>query len=561
MKRLLNKHALFLALGLFAFAPAAFSAGPPLSTVEPGMLNKSTPPAERAPSRLGAIVSVPETKGATGLSTKKVFVLSGVVLDGGTVYTDADLRPLYKDFLGQMVSFADLNTIAQRITRKYREDGYIFSRAILPPQKVSGGVVHLRAIEGRIINVQLVGNFHDGNGLIHRMAEKIKTSGAANTHEIERYLLLIDDLPGITARSFVKPSATEGGGDLVIDVEEQKFEGSASFDDRGSKFLGPYRGTLVGAFNDVLGLHDRTTVRGILTTQTHEMRFADITHEEQIGPEGLKVKGRIAVTGSNPDIPGSPSIDGDSILYDLEADYPIVRGRQWNFNLVGGFDALNSTTDLADIRIATDRVRSLRAGTSFDFTDPLKGVNQFDVLAYKGINVFDATNNNNVPARSRANGDQDFLKGTITGTRVQDLFDLWSLMLSGTGQLAAEPLLASEEFTVGGPTYGRAFDQGEITGDSGYAGVAELRYGGPVQNRFLQSYQAYTYIDYGRVYNRDPGVGEFSQASLTSAGIGLRFNVVHDWTGYVELDKPMSRDVASEGDREPRLFFSVLKRF
>ena len=560
MKSLFDARVLLVVAGLAVCAPAAIAAPP--SSTEPGMLNKGLMQEPQTPSRLDETVVVPKEEAARGLSTKKVFTLKGVVLDGSTVYRDDDLKPLYKDFMGQPVSFADLNTIAQRVTRKYREDGYIFSRAVLPPQKIGSGIVHLQAVEGKIANVQLIGNFHDDNGLIHRMAEKIRTSGAANTKEIERYLLLIDDLPGITAKSFVKPSATKGGGDLIIDVEETRFEGSASIDNRGSKFLGPYRGTLVGAFNDVFGLHDRTTLRGIVTSQIDELKFADITHEEQIGPEGLKVKGRFAITSANPDVPASPEINGDSTLWDLEADYPMMRSRKYNLNLVAGFNALNSTTDLAGLRIATDRVRSVRAGTTFDFTDPLRGVNQFEILASQGLDVFDATNNSNVPARSRANGDQTFLKGTATGTRVQELFDLWSVMLSGTGQVSRDPLLASEEFTVGGPTYGRAFDSGEITGDSGYAGVAELRYGGPVQTNWLQSYQAYGFIDGGRVYNKGAlAVGEASRDSLSSFGGGLRFNVVHDWTGYAEVDKPIHHMVASEGDKDARFFFSVLKRF
>ena len=135
-------------------------------------------------------------------------------------------------------------------------------------------------------------------------------------------------------------------------------------------------------------------------------------------------------------------------------------------------------------------------------------------------------------------------------------------MVSATGQASNHSLLSSEQFTVGGPTYGRAFDDGEVTGDDGYASVAELRYGGPVDNNsVLQSYQAYTYIDYGRVVNRSVVVGEFSSNSVSSAGFGVRMNFHQDFSGYVELDKPMSKAPASEGDKGSRLFFSVLKRF
>lgn len=562
MKTQFDVKTLLVVLALVTFGHAAFAAAPP-TTTDPGMISKGMMEEKRAPSRLEETVVVPkEEASGKGLSDKKVFVLKAVILDGSTAYKNSDISPMFKKMIGQMVSFADLNAIAQQVTRKYREDGYIFSRAVLPPQKITDGVVHLEAVEGRIANVQLVGNFKDNKGLIHKMAEKIKSSAAANTKEIERYLLLIDDLPGITAKSFVKPSETKGGGDLIIEVTEDPFEGSASIDNRGTRYLGAYRGTLVGAFNDTFGLHDRTTLRGIMTSQTDELKFADIYHEEQIGADGFKIKGRAAITDSNPDVPASPEIEGKSVLFDLEAVYPLVRARQYNFNLVGGMNVLNSHTDVLGSRFSTDRVRSARAGATFDFTDPLKGVTQFEVLGIQGLDIWDATNDNNIPNRSRTNGDQTFLKGTATATRVQEIWDLLSLMLTGTGQVSRDPLLASEEFTVGGGTFGRAYDAGEITGDSGWAGAAELRYGGPVQNnQFLQSYQAYTFVDYGKANKKIPAVGEAAEDSLTSAGIGLRFNVVQSWTGYVELDKPLNKKVASEGDQDSRLFFSVLKRF
>jgi len=164
--------------------------------------------------------------------------------------------------------------------------------------------------------------------------------------------------------------------------------------------------------------------------------------------------------------------------------------------------------------------------------------------------------------RSRINGQEDFLKEDATATRVQQLPDLWSLMLSGTGQTSNRPLLVSEQLSLGGPTYGRAFDEGEVTGDEGYAGVAELRYGGPVQdNKVLQSYQAYTYADYGRVVNKNVVIGEFSSNTLSSAGFGVRLNFQQGFSGYVELDKPMDKAPAAEASKGSRLFFSVLKRF
>lgn len=203
------------------------------------------------------------------------------MVEGSTVYDEGDFAKIVAEFKGKEVSFADLSRITNNMTRKYREDGYIFSRVVLPPQKIQNGVVRVQAVEGRVENVEVTGNYKDRGGLIRSMANKIHSAGPTNTRDIERYLLLIDDLPGITARSFVKPSQTQGAGDLVIVVEQDPFEGSATIDNHGTRFVGPWRGELVGAFNSLFGIHDRTTLRTIIASQSEELQYGEITHEEQ----------------------------------------------------------------------------------------------------------------------------------------------------------------------------------------------------------------------------------------------------------------------------------------
>jgi hemolysin activation/secretion protein len=76
------------------------------------------------------------------------FALSGINVDGSTVYSGRDLLPLYESFLGSEVSLTDVFQIARRITVKYRGDGYILSRAVVPAQQIQAGVVTIDVVEG-----------------------------------------------------------------------------------------------------------------------------------------------------------------------------------------------------------------------------------------------------------------------------------------------------------------------------------------------------------------------------------------------------------------------------
>ena len=559
----MNRYYILLAaaLGGVCFVQSAHAQVP--STADPGVIIRDFEEERRAPSRLEDSVTVPDEQAAAGLSTEKAFTLQNVILDNSTVYDQEAVANFLADYIGQPVSFADLNVMSIALTRQYRADGYMFSRVFLPPQEIEGGVVRLEVLEGRLTEVEVVGDFEDELGLINDLAAKIESDGPTNSADLERYLLLIDDLPGIKARSVLQKSDTPGGGKLVITIEQDKFEGSTSIDNRGSKLLGKTRGTLVGAFNSLFSIHDRTTLRAILTKDTHELHFFDVTHENQLGTlasEGVRLKTRYAATQTKPGAFLKPlGVKGDSRLLDMELLYPVVRSRQYNVNLIGGFTALNSRSSIAGINVSKDRVRYVRAGSRLDFTDSFAGVTQLDLEVAQGVDWFNTTDDG--LGRSRANGEHDFLRTNLSVVRIQNLPGDFSVQLAGDAQYSPDPLLASEEFSVGGGQFGRAFDSGEITGDRGVAGSVELRYGGSAEYDYLKSYQFYGFYDIGKVWNEDPVVAEASHESLASAGLGVRFNLDYDVSGSVEIDKPLTRNVSAEGDDSSRVFFNLLKRF
>ncbi len=76
------------------------------------------------------------------------FTLTAVVVDGATVFTNADFVPLYQSLVGKNVALAQIFELRDAITAKYRRAGFVLSQAIVPPQKITGGVVHIRVIEG-----------------------------------------------------------------------------------------------------------------------------------------------------------------------------------------------------------------------------------------------------------------------------------------------------------------------------------------------------------------------------------------------------------------------------
>ena len=90
----------------------------------------------------------------------------------------------------------------------------------------------------------------------------------------------------------------------------------------------------------------------------------------------------------------------------------------------------------------------------------------------------------------------------------------------------------------------------------GVAGVIELQYGIKTPLPFFKLFTLYGFYDAGTVWDDD---GE--STPLTSAGGGVRLNPIDGLIGSLEIAKPLNRNVAEEGNQDPRVFFSLTAQF
>ncbi len=490
------------------------------------------------------------------------FDLNGIEIENGTVYGESQLKHLYKDKIGEKVTLGELNGIANSITTYYRNNGYILTRAVVPPQRADKGIVKIRIVEGFVNEVRIEGDAQDSKP-IQAYADKIRASKPLNAAALERYLLLMDDLPGIEARAVLQPSAsTPGASDVVVNVTRKRVEGTVNADNRGSRFLGPYQLGGTVAVNNLLTDEDQTQVRILGTPfESNELFYGEVRHEMQLGGEGTK----LVLSGNHIRTEPGSSIEllefqGESNSFTVGANHPILRSRQSNWFVNGDFTVRNVDVNSLGADFYYDRTRVLNLGTAYDFVDSLNSINRLDANIAKGF----AMGASSSQPTSRANGEQSFWKMTGRASRIQPISGPFSAYVAASGQYSLDPLLASEEFAIGGAEFGSAYDPAEITGDSGLAGRFELQYNQAPQG-FIDQYQLYTFYDLGRVWNRSPIPGSESEhVSLSSAGIGARFNIAESVSGSVEAAMPLTKTVSAfgvDGDDHPRGFFALQYRF
>ena len=74
------------------------------------------------------------------------------------------------------------------------------------------------------------------------------------------------------------------------------------------------------------------------------------------------------------------------------------------------------------------------------------------------------------------------------------------------GQYSPDILPIAERISFGGSRFGRGYQAGEVTGDSGIGAAVELNYSWPVQQKWLKQVQPYVLYEAARTRQEQRGV-------------------------------------------------------
>jgi hemolysin activation/secretion protein len=406
------------------FAPwvaLTLAAGPAWGQSPPGQFEREfqREPEPRAPP--APIVPAGAEERPPAGADQVRFVLATVQIDGATVYPPAELRTAYADLLGTEITLARVYELAAALTRKYRNDGYVLSQVVVPEQAIRAGAVRLQAIEGYVASVRVEGEVLGPRADLDAHLDRIRASRPLRAADLERSLLLVNELAGVTARATLSPSAEPGASDLTIDVSQRRARGAIGLTNRGSKSLGPWRVDASADVYALFGAFDRTSVRVIQTVfETQELTFLTGAYERPLGTDGLKA----IVTGSYADSkPGPPqnlNLPTNSTSATATLLYPVRRARIGNLAVRGTFSYFNGQTDFEDLELSEDRIRALRVGMTWDAIDAWRGVNLADAELSQGLKGLGASPYGD-PLASRTGGRPDFTKVTLYAARLQSL--------------------------------------------------------------------------------------------------------------------------------------------
>jgi hemolysin activation/secretion protein len=503
-------------------------------------------------------IESPERSPVTRAVDELHFTLTDLRITGTHLLPESAFRPLFANLIGKDVKLSDIQDVADKIERTYRDQGYMLVRAYVPPQRVSNGVFTINVVEGKIADVVVQGG---SSGTQEEIKDYLRPSqGVAPLPlaTMERSLLLANDLPGVSARGVLRPAeAMPGASDIVITVDEPRITGGVGFDNRGSRYSGLW--TLNGDV-EVNSIFGADQLGAALTTSpdASEQIAGQLRYRSAIGGSGL-IGGLVgSITHGEPGSTLSAfGVKTDSWAAGPRLTYPVIRTRAQSLQLDGGFTAQEASIDILGSRVSHDDWRVVDLSATYLTSNFLGGSWLASLGVAQGLPGIGATDNG-AATLSRKGGYTDFTKLTGQVNYLAPLGHGFSLALGGRGQYAFEPLINGELISFGGVQTGRGYDPGAIVGDHGVGGSFELRYDVPFANSWLLGIEPYIFTDGAETWYIQRGAAidtSLKNQSIASAGGGVRLTLPHNATLGLEGARTLNAVPGSDAGKQATKFF------
>jgi len=495
MQMTINKKRVLKAIALVA---AAYGSCLHAQTVDSGSLLRQTESLPKAlpplASPLLKVAPAPLVKLDAATVTVTAFAFSGNVK-----LSAEQLAAPVAPFLNTPLSFSQLQKVAEAVTTAYREAGWVV-RTYLPQQDISSGVVTLQVVEAVFGKVSIEApapqrikpEIFSAIAQSAQAVDKPLVAGA-----LDRALLLMEDLPGVSVIGRLMEGEQHSQTDLVIAAKDKALvTGTVSADNYGSLATGADRLNASISINSPSGLGDLLTADLMKTEQSDYERIA---YSLPVSASGARAG--VHLSNLQYSVPG---LSGTAQTKGFDFSYPLIRSQSKNLNLLVTYDS-----------------------KSFDNADSI-GVNaltlalnamQFDSMAGGGMNSVGlsiVSGTVHLVDESDPTAGQ-FSKASVSLSRLQTLANDLTLIVATNMQFSSQDLHSSENIYLGGAGGVRAYPGGEGGGSEGRTLSIEL------QKRLDAQWTLTGFYDYGwlKVKHNNDTAAAPNQYELQGFGASL----------------------------------------
>ncbi len=443
------------------------------------------------------------------------FTLANLKFTGNSLVATEQLQELVKPYINKPVDFNGLQNITAQVAEYYRTLGWL-ARVYLPRQEIVEGSVIMQVVEARMGRLRF-----DGSASQRLEPDQVEQyveyaqpqDDLLNVTDLDRALLLINDLPGVNVTGNLSAGETLGETDLLLKATDQNLvTGSVSVANIGSRSTGPEQASVNLYLNSPSKIGDQAEFN-LLKSQG--LNYGRIGYNLPYKHSGLRLG--INATRMKYDVVTSEfkalDLGGEFTAWGVQTSYPLVRSRTQNINLGAHYDNKRYQNTAADLSTSDYRLRNLGLSAKGSLYDAFYGGGANQAKLSLTLGELDLGVLNFSESKPLAGG---FSKVNWQLGRRQFLAPDWTLNLQFSGQWSDSNLASSEKFYLGGAQGVRAYPSNEGGGVHGYKFSADMTY----QPRAGVSLSVFT--DWGRVRRYlNNSVAQASPNRYELSGVGL----------------------------------------
>lgn len=497
--------------------------------------------------------------------------------------TDVDLQKLISLVREQRskrgITLGTIETVADKITRFYRERGFILAKAYIPEQQVRDGVVTLTLLLGTLGEVEVIDNQRYSADKIASTFDDMLTM-PVTADEVEENLYLLNDYPGLSVTGFFQPGQQVGDTKLNINVKNERvYDSSIRLDNHGSEQTGEYRLYAEAKWHNPTGLADQLHIAALNAFNPSNTTYGQIRYQTRLFSPRLNLSLGAATNDfvlgpGNSEAINKLDLFGNTRQQDITLSYTLKRGRVENYYLdlkqekIESSIRIGSLASLGDVGL-DDIVNNTVLTLRYDLLDEEnKMLHQGDLSVTGGQfelgNDIGQDENYNI-----FNANYTLL----TFFKIPFIDSSTRVIYRASVQYASSPLSSISQFATGGPTRARAYSVSQFSADNaGYMGI-DWVFDAPDfisvdvgKSNLVDMIRPFIFADaaYGEVLALFPGDKDRT-GMLTDVGIGFQFSYFNQFSGNLMFAFPQKSrfdtdDIVVEDDNM-RIVFDMQYSF
>ena len=458
------------------------------------------------------------------------------VIEGNTVLPPAEIEIAVTPFLGPNRRFKDVELARKALEDVYQRIGYQTVFVDVPEQRVDNGVIRLRVLEGRVERTRVSGNHYYAQGEIRRTATELAEGSVPDFNRLQAQLTQLNRTADRQVAPVLKPGRTPGTVEVELAVKDRSpLHGDLELNNRAAPFTTASRLTASARYDNLWQLQHSAGITVQTSPQkTSEVRLLVGSYVWPFPETGNAASFYALRSNSEVSLVGNTTVLGDATIFGGRWIFPVRDKGAAQHSFSVGFD----WKDFGQTRINADTntekvappIRYLPLTAAYALTLPLPGQIWQSSLTLNTAPSGLFGNSDREFRQRRSVASAGYLAWKFEASNETLLNKTLSSFVKVDGQYSPVPLIANEQFAMGGAESVRGYRESEVAGDRAFRGSAELRYypiGQPGPEQGLTVY-ALGFFEAGRVWLVEPLGPQAARTSIASFGIGLR---VQGWRG------------------------------